>query len=308
MRAVGVGKLVRSGLRLVPDDWWVPARVVVATEVLADGSLTRRNLNRRYTKLHRNVYVRTGEELTACDRARAAWPWSDRRAILVGHSAAAMLGSRWIPDDAPVEIVHSRRPPANGIHVRSYELRDDEVCRIGGIACTSAARTAYDLGRRLPLHTAVIRIDALLNATSTKAQSVEEVARRHPGARGVRRLRATMSLVDPGVESPQETRLRLLLVHSGLPRPVTQVPVRNVKGRVVRRIDMGWPEWKVGAEYDGEQHWTGPDDYANDIDRLEFLAARGWSIVRVSARQLRYQQPRVVDRVRAALRERGFPD
>lgn len=249
--------------------------LVVATEALADGSLTRRDLRRCYTKLHRNVYVRGGVELTAVDRGRAAWLWSGRRATLVGHSAAALLGSRWVPDDAPVEIVHSRRPPANGITVRSYELRDDEVRRIGGIACTTAARTAYDLGRRLPLESAAIRVDALLNATSTPARAVECVAQMHPGARGVRRLRRAMDLVDPGSESPQETRVRLLLVRSGLPRPVTQIPVLDDRGRVVRRVDMGWADWKVGVEYDGEQHWTGPDDYANDIDRLEFWPPEG---------------------------------
>ena len=281
-------------------------RLVVATEALADGSLTRRDLRRSYTKLHRNVYVRSGVELTAVDRGRAAWLWSGRHATLVGHSAAAMLGSRWVPDDAPVEIVHSRRPPPNGITVRSYELRDDEVRRVGEIACTTVARTAYDLGRRLPLESAVIRVDALLNATTATAEAIELVARMHPGARGVRRLRRVMDLVDAGSESPQETRLRLLLVRSDLPRPVTQIPILDDRGRVVRRVDMGWAEWKVGVEYDGEQHWTGPDDYANDIDRLEFLAARGWCIVRVSARQLRYEAARVAQRVRLALRERGF--
>lgn len=72
---------------------------------------------------------------------------------------------------------------------------------------------------------------------------------------------------------------------------------------------MGWPEeWKVGVEYDGEQHFTNPDDYANDIVRLEFLASKGWTIVRVSARQLRHQRAEVVQRVRLALRQRGFPD
>ncbi len=61
----------------------------------------------------------------------------------------------------------------------------------------------------------------------------------------------------------------------------------------------------VGVEYDGEQHFTNPEDYANDIDRLEFLAAKGWLIVRVSARQLRYQQAATVERVRQARRRRG---
>jgi hypothetical protein len=285
----------------------VQDRLVVATEALADGSITRRELNRSYTKLHRNVYARADVKLTALDRARAAWLWSDRRATLVGHSAAAALGSKWIPDDAPVELAHSRRPPNQGIAIRSNCIRDDELCTVDGIRCTTAARTAYDLGRRLPLEAAVIRIDALLNATRVPIADVGAVAARYPGARGIRQLRRAVDFADAGAESPQETRLRLLLIASGLPRPVTQIPVTDGHGRVRRRIDMGWPEWMVGAEYDGEQHFTGSDDYANDIDRLEFLANRGWTIVRVSARQLRSERNAIVARVTKALTYGGMP-
>jgi very-short-patch-repair endonuclease len=64
---------------------------------------------------------------------------------------------------------------------------------------------------------------------------------------------------------------------------------------------MGWPQWRVGVEYDGERHWTNPTDYANDIERLEFLASQGWTIVRVSGRQMRYDHPGIQRRVRAAL-------
>jgi very-short-patch-repair endonuclease len=55
------------------------------------------------------------------------------------------------------------------------------------------------------------------------------------------------------------------------------------------------------VEYDGEQHWTDPDDYADDIERLEFIAAQGWIIVRVSSRQLRYDRAAILMRVRRAL-------
>ena len=70
---------------------------------------------------------------------------------------------------------------------------------------------------------------------------------------------------------------------------------------------MGYPKWLVGVEYDGEQHWKDPRQHADDIDRLEFLAAKDWLIVRVSAVQMRYQGDAVVERVRHALRQRGFP-
>lgn len=274
----------------------------MASEVIAEGLLTRNDLRRRYVKLHRNVYARRDVELTALDHAEAAWLWSNRDAVLVGSSAAAMLGTKWLSADDPAEVGRTRYPSPNGIIVRSGAIADDEICTVSGIPCTTPARTAYDIGRRLrPLERAIVQIDALLNATRVSPSAVEEIASRYRGARGIRDLRAALDLVDAGAESPQETRLRLLLVQSGLPRPVTQIPVRNDRGRVVRRIDMGWPQWMVGAEYDGEQHFTNPDAYAEDIERLEFLASRGWTIVRVSSRQLRWDRPKIVARVSKAL-------
>ena len=99
--------------------------------------------------------------------------------------------------------------------------------------------------------------------------------------------------------------MRLVLVRGGLPKPVTQIRIPDRRRRKVRRIDMGWPEWKVGVEYEGEQHWTDPKQYEDDIERLEFLAAQGWTIVRVSARQLRYDRDGIVRRVRFALLQAG---
>jgi very-short-patch-repair endonuclease len=190
---------------------------------------------------------------------------------------------------------HANQPSPPGIVIHRGTIAADEICLRQSIDCTTPARTGYDIGRRTPGDIAIIRIDALLNATRCSPAEIEQIADRYPGARGIRRLRAALDLVDGGAESPKETELRLLLVRDGLPRPVTQIRV----GR--RRIDMGWPEWKVGVEYDGEQHWTDPDKHADDIERLEFLAAQGWIIVRVSARQLRYDRAGILGRVRRAL-------
>jgi len=97
--------------------------LIVASEAVASGTLTRQQVRANYTKLHRNVYVLNDLKLDAAIRARAAWLWSGRKAVVVG-----------------IRIPDRRR-------------------------------------------------------------------------------------------------------------------------RKVRRIDMGWPEWKVGVEYEGEQHWTDPKQY-----------------------------------------------
>lgn len=277
-------------------------QIVLGSEALASGLATRHALRTKFRKLHQNVYVPIDVTLTARDRAEAAWLWSGRRATLAGYSAAAALGSKWLPDDAPAELARIRYPSPPGIRIHSGAVAADEVVTIDGMECTSVARTCYDIGRSQPLDTSIIRIDALLNVARGDAGDVLAIAARYPGARRIRRLRTALELVDPGAESPQETRLRLLLVRSGLPKPTTQIPVTDEWGRVRRRIDMGWEDRLVGVEYDGEQHWQDARAYAADIERLEFLAARGWTIVRVSSTQLRNRPEQVIGRARTALR------
>jgi hypothetical protein len=129
---------------------------------------------------------------------------------------------------------------------------------------------------------------------------VMAVADAHPGARGVARLRSVLPRVDGGAESPQESRLRLLIVGGGLPAPVTQIRFPDLR----IRVDMGWREWKVAVEYDGVAHWTDRRQRSWDIDRIALLEERGWAVVRVSAEMM--TRPHVViERVRTKLRAAG---
>lgn len=180
----------------------------MGSEALVAGRVTRQDLRRRYVKLHHNVYAPVGLALTARDRAYGAWLWSGRRATLAGLSAAAMHGSRWLPAEGPAELTRVRCGSPPGIAIHRDTLLDDEVCLVQSIECTTVARTIFDIGRRIPGDEAVIRIDALLNATRAPVSRVSELAARHPGERGIRRLRQVMTLVDGGAESPQETRVR----------------------------------------------------------------------------------------------------
>jgi hypothetical protein len=128
------------------------------------------------------------------------------------------------------------------------------------------------------------------------------LADRHRGARGVSRLRTALDLTDSGAESPQESRLRLIIVGGGLPPPETQIEFRDLR----IRVDMGWREWKVAVEYDGVQHWTDAKQRAWDIERTELLETAGWVVVRVSAAML--ARPAIlVERIRGKLRAAGCP-
>jgi hypothetical protein len=283
------------------DEW-----PFVGSEAVRRGELSAYQLDRQYRPIYRNVYVAKHARLTALTRARAAWLWSGRNATLTGVSAAAVLGTKWLNADDPAELNRANRHAPPGIVVRSYDLKSREVSVVNGIRITSPERTAFDIGRILPRRSAVPILDALVSATHLKIGNVVALADINPGVRHVRRLRSTLRLVDGGAESPQESRLRLLLVEAGLPPPETQIEFTDEFGFPRIRVDMGWREWRVAVEYDGVQHWSDRYQRSWDIDRIAMLEALGWVVVRVSAEML--SRPDVIiARVRCKLRAAGCP-
>ncbi|MBV9091548.1 MAG: DUF559 domain-containing protein [Mycobacteriaceae bacterium] len=282
-----------------PPDW--PFR---RSEVLQSGALTVRELRRFYRAPYPGVYLPRGMDLSPTQRARAAWLWSGRRGVVAGLSAAALLGAKWIEPNLPAELNHDNRRPPAMLVVHTDELAPDEVCDIDEIATTTPGRTAFDIGRRSSLTEGVQRIDALMQATDVKVVDIEAVIDRHPGVRGLVRLRQTLRLVDGGAESPYESLTRLHLMQAGFPPPQTQIPVLDAFGRVFARLDMGWRQYRVGVEFDGAQHWTDAGRRTWDIDRQALLDAAGWAIVRVSAKML--NRPHIVlDRVAGKLKAAG---
>lgn len=278
-----------------------------AAEALAAGALTASRLRRDCVGVYPGVWLRRDVPLTATRRAHAAWLWSRGDGVLAGLSAAAMLGAKWIDPDTPAELVHTNRraPPLLTVHTDTLLPAETRTAR--GLPVTTAARTAFDLGRRLDLRAGVQRIDALMNATDLKVVDVAAVAAAHRGARGVRRLQRILALVDGGAESPYESLTRLLVVHAGFPRPQTQIPVYDDDGRFVARIDLGWREYRVGVDFDGAHHWTDAKQRERDAERYNALAALGWTDIRVTSRTLHLRPAAFLDRVGAALIARGCP-
>lgn len=276
------------------------------SDAVTRGRLTRNDLRRRYRRVFRDVYIGREAELTAAVTARAAWLAAGPQITLAGMSAAAVLGTRWLPADGPAEIVRADRHHCPGMVAHSWHLPDEDVGVVGGMRVTTPARTAFDIGRTRPEAVAIPTIDALLHATRCSPSEVSALAAARTGVRGVSRLRRMLELVDGGAESPQETRLRLVLVRAGLPRPETQIEFRDHDGYAIIRVDMGWRQWQVAVEYDGVQHWTDRRQRSWDIDRIAILEAMGWCVVRVSAEMM--SRPGViVERVTTKLRSAGCP-
>lgn len=275
----------------------------LGTEALESGALTRHDLARWHRRLYPDVYVPRRYEPTLRDRTVAAWLWSRRRGVIAGSAAAALHGADWVDATIPVELIWRNGRPPVGLVVRNEAIHDDEITTVRGIPVTSKSRTAFDLGRHLDRGDAVARLDALKRATAFHADSVWRLADRYPGARGIASLRRAIPLVDGGAASPRETWLRLLLVDAGLPRPTTQLAVVENRGKRLRTLDMGWEDYIVGVEYDGDQHRTDRPQYAKDVRVKRKLAEFGWLMTFV----IKEDRPdEIVASVRDALVSRGW--
>jgi hypothetical protein len=254
-------------------------------EAIRDGILTRGKLRWNYDAVHPGVYLPSGVERTVLMNAVAAWLWTCRRGVIAGRAAAAMHGARWVDASTPIEVISEHTRPRAGIIVREERIADDEITEVCGLPVTSLGRTALDLGRHLDRNEAVARLDALCAATGVKAVEALALADRYRGARGLRRARDALALMDAGAQSPRETWLRLLLIDAGLPQPRTQIRVSD--GVREAFIDMGYDEPMVGLDYEGVHHSAERQQYVHDIGRAELIDRQGWIDVKVVAEHSR---------------------
>ena len=216
--------------------------------------------------------------------------------LVVSHASALAFhgGPDWGLD---LDVVDVTRPDRRcgrseaGVRQHRGRLLDGDVCTLGGVPVTSAARAALELTTQVDLETAVVHIDDLIRRGLTTG---EELAARY--ATGMvhwpRSVTTDLALrlADGRSESVAESRFRMLAWREHLPRPDAQVLVTDHRGRVVARLDFAWPEHRVFLEVDGRAKYTtllGPAETVQDVvlaeKRREDLVRRltGWRCVRI---------------------------
>jgi very-short-patch-repair endonuclease len=98
--------------------------------------------------------------------------------------------------------------------------------------------------------------------------------------------------------------MRLALADEGVPPPVPQIEVLDDAGWFVARVDLGWEEVQVAAEYQGDHHRADREQWQRDQARFAALAAAGWLVLPCTALDLRFPHAFAV-RVMAALAARA---
>jgi very-short-patch-repair endonuclease len=223
-------------------------------------------------------------------------------AAFSGPTAAWLHGFEFSPCD-PIEVtipnpVGIRRA---GAYVRRAALTSEEIVLRRGLPTTSALRTVVDLGGRNPLTEGVVAADLVLRARLVTLAEIRNYVAEHPRAKGIARLRRVVNLAEPNVESQMETRLRMLLVLAGLPRPEVQVPIYDDQGGFLARPDLIYRHQRLAIEYDGSNH---RDRLVDDNRRQNGLIGAGYRLLRFTAPDVYGDPAQVVRQVRSAIRAR----
>ncbi len=248
---------------------WTPRRL--------DGALARGRL----VRIAAGVYA-------AAEAWRQAAPWERHRALaeaasrltpdaIVSHaSAAALLGLPMPPtppDRATMTVLDDSRTSRTDTWRRFHRgaTPAEHVWIRGGRPYLVPARTVLDCARELDPADALAVADAALRrglVTRSNLRAMREHQRRWPG---IAVADALLELADGRRETWLESASAWVFHALDLPVGVPQVVVRDLRGRFLGRVDVGWAAEGVVGEADGR------GKYLSDVrpdETLEEAAAR----------------------------------
>ena len=259
-----------------------------------------------FTRLFHDTYVGSGQMITMRLRAKTIMTRLPQ-ATHVSHHTAVRLWGGVAPDSPEIHVsMASREARCRRAGVAAHlgaASAQTTIC--DGVPISTPVQAFLELASvGVNLVDLVIAGDSLVKANKLDPQEFVAVAAAYHG-RNAKRARRAASLVRAGVDSPMETRLRLLIVLAGLPEPQVNVIVRIAGDKWRWRFDLCYPEYKLIIEYDGRQHAYDAEQWSNDLERREWLDQEGWRILIVISDGIYGDPLRTLHRVRTALEERG---
>jgi very-short-patch-repair endonuclease len=124
--------------------------------------------------------------------------------------------------------------------------------------------------------------------------------------RGLRVARRAAGLVRIGVDSPMETRSRMLRVLSGLPELQTDIRFHTPTGELRRRLDAGDRATRTAVEYDGRHHVEREAQWESDVLRREEFEDQEWRIMTLVSKDIFVSPGRTIERMATVFASRGM--
>lgn len=277
--------------------------VVTLLQLLAIG-LTRKAIRHRVATgrlhpVHRGVYLVGHVVAPALAYETAAVLASGAGTLISFHSGSALWGLRPAPPPTVDVTVVGRNPgqrPGIRLH-RVRELAAEDRARRHGLPVIAAARTVLDQAAVLAPRDLECTIDEARRQRLVTDASLIAAVHRAPNHRGARAMRTTLaSREEPHMtRSEAEERMLALVRAADLAAFETN---RNVRGY---EVDFLWRAQHVIVEVDSWQFHGDRKAFETDRRRDADLQAAGYTVLRITARQLRREPLYVAARLGALL-------
>lgn len=282
------------------------SRFLTRAEARRRGIPLNELLGPNYRKLFYDLYVPIGTTPTPLVRAAGALSVAPAGSYVSHHTAAEILGAA--PPEQAYTHISTRgdvtRCRRDGIRAHRA-MTQPNLLRRGALPVSAPTQILLEMaGIGTGLVDLVALGESLVRATGIPPERFVEAACRSTD-RGAVPARRASRLLRKGVDSTQESRLRLLLVLAGLPEPEVNHILRRGDGEWSMRFDLCYPAYKLIVEYDGRQHADDPRQWRRDLQRREALDREDWRIIVVTAGDLYGEPEGVLIRVRDALVDRG---
>jgi hypothetical protein len=217
-------------------------------------------------------------------------------AYLSHSSAAALLGIGVEGADCvEVSVRGDRGRSRPGIRVhRRLSLQAEDIGTCDGIPVTSPAQTLIDLAARHDRLTVERMVDEADRLDLITPPALRAALARHHGERGVARLRTWLDRRTFRLTRSWLERLFLPIASGvGLPVPETKAWVNGFE------VDFLWRDLRLVVETDGLRHHRTPAQQSRDHLRDQAHAAAGFTSLRFTHEQVRYEP----EHVRMVLRD-----
>jgi hypothetical protein len=180
------------------------------------------------------------------------------------------------PDLVDVLIPWQRRRQSTAfVRVHRTRRMPARLYVTGGIRFARAPRAVADAARSLTRFDDVRHVvcEAVQRRACTVAELTEELEVGPPRSSAL--FREALAEVGDGVRSVAEADFRLLILRSGLPRPVFNAQLFDADGIFIATVDAWWQEAGVAAEIDSRAYHLAAADQDRTTERHDRLAARG---------------------------------
>lgn len=243
------------------------------------------------------VYFVDDRPFTAAARLRAAVWGRGPCAVASGLTAAWWLGLMTLEPQV-VEVTVPRTASGRcgpDVRLRRRDLEEQDIFEARGLRVTGLALTVLEASARRGGGAKIM--DSALQRRVGLAD-LQRAHLRNRGRHGAAAARRMLQAASGGARSEAERLLNHLLHGAGIDGWKANLRVGPYL------VDIAFPDRKVAIEIDGWAFHSDQESFQNDRKRQNWLALRGWQVLRFTWLDITQYPQRVLAEIRAAVSAR----